>query len=75
MAKGRGRVTLRLLQHGQVFLLFARQASQESIHVEVVKLTSLLLLSRWPIQVLPVSVEETCKAADESCSHTICVEG
>jgi hypothetical protein len=42
-------LTLRLLQHNSVLLLFMRQAFDESIHIKAINLSAALLLSRWSI--------------------------
>jgi len=50
-------LTLGLLQHGCLLLLFGWQASQESIHIKGIKLTAAFLLFCRPTQILSVRVE------------------
>jgi hypothetical protein len=68
------KLTLRLLQHRNVLVLFMRQAFHESIHVETINLSTVLLLSRRSIQVLPICKEQACEASYKRCSYSIGME-
>ena len=67
-------LTLGLLQHSRVLLLFMRQALHESIHIKTVKLSTALLLFCWSVQIFSVCVEETREASHKGGPNSIRME-
>ena len=71
----RVRLTLSLVQPGQVVGIFMRKATQKAIELESVEHPTFLLLGGRRLEELSVGIEQTGKASNKCSTDLVRIEG